>query len=249
MPYQCVSIRAAILAFLLLVTLVDSFSISTRGKSSCSFTHLSAIHNNNDEQSMSRTDFISTTLLSLGTLFVNGQPSFAAENNEKQITACKVTGGGKPTNCVSTASVKQVDCYAPPWTFQVSVDEAMARLKGVIASDSSLTLVEEVSPTYLKISTNRPPLDVTDEIEFLINPNDKVVTFKSLEVGEPSVNDFGANRKRLEGLRKKANVFGVMGDGLTADSYGDRGTGPLQQLKAFYGLQSGGGYEEVFEDD
>ena len=28
-------------------------------------------------------------------------------------------------------------------------------------------------------------------------------------------------------------------------SVGDKGYGPLGQLKAFYGLQSGGGYEDI----
>ena len=197
---------------------------------------------------VSRKKFISTSIFSL---LLSTQASNAQEQEEpKTITACRVVASGKPTNCVSTASVRQVDCYEPPWTFEVSAEEAMARIKGVVAADPSLTLVEEVSPTYLKVTTNRGPLDITDELEFLVNAQDKVVMFKSYEIGEPSVNDFGANRKRLQGLRKKAGVFGVMGDGLTADSYeGGRGNGPLQQLKAFYGLQSGEGYEEVFEDD
>jgi len=238
---------------LLLCSLVDAFSTCPRHHASGGTTPTALYatqrdnNNNNGKSSLSRKSFVSIVALSLGTLFVNGQSALA--DDEKSITACKIVGGGKPTNCVSTASVRQVDCYAPPWTFEVSADEAMARLKGVIASDPSLELVEEVSPSYLKVTSNRGPLDATDEIQFLVNTQDKVVTFKSFEIGEPSVSDFGANRKRLEGLRKRAGVFGVMGDGLTADSYGNRGTGPLQQLKAFYGLQSGGGYEEIFEDD
>ena len=45
-----------------------------------------------------------------------------------------------------------------------------------------------------------------------------------------------------------------MGGGLTADSYegggaAARGNGALGQLKAFYGLQSGQGFQDVFEDE
>jgi hypothetical protein len=47
-----------------------------------------------------------------------------------------------------------------------------------------------------------------------------------------------------------------MGDGMTAtaDSYNrggevNRNNGPLGQLKAFYGLQSGEGFEKLFEKD
>jgi uncharacterized protein (DUF1499 family) len=251
-----------IVAILLQTRLVESFSMvpaaprrheATVGKSTREpvilFQQTTQHKNMNELTSVSRKNFISTTIFSLF-MSTTTQPSYAQDEEPKSITACKVAASGKPTNCVSTANVRQIDCYEPPWTFEVSAEEAMARIKGVVASDPSLTLVEEVSPTYLKVTTNRGPLDVTDELEFLVNAQDKVVTFKSHEIGEPSVNDFGANRKRLQGLRKRAGVFGVMGDGLTADSYeGGRGTGPLQQLKAFYGLQSGEGYEEVFEDD
>lgn len=252
---RAVALTTRCLVTLLLVVVTDAFTVGPRCHhapiTSVSQTRQHAISNNhseNEPHSLSRNEFISTSLLTLGTLLVNPPPSLASEQPE--ITACKVALGGKPTNCISTASVKQVDCYAPPWTFEVSAEEAMARLKGLIASDPSLELVEESLPNYLRVTSNRGPLDVTDQVEFLVNEQDKVVTFKSFELGEPSVSDFGANRKRLEQLRKRSNgVFGVMGDGLTADSYGDRGTGPLQQLKAFYGLQSGAGYEEVFQDD
>lgn len=124
----------------------------------------------------------------------------------------------------------------------------MARLKGVLVSDPSLT-VEEVVPNYIRVSAVRGL--VTDELEFLVNEQDKVVTFRSAEKGDgASLSDFGLNRKRLEELRKKASIFGVMGEGLTADSIegSARGGGPLGQLKAFYGLQSGQGFEDVFED-
>lgn len=245
-----------ILSLFLLVVFTDAFTPGLLSRHhdvarTASSTQLHATKpDNRNRPRVSRKDFVSTSILSLGSFLINRQSALAQDADVMMptITACKVVPSGKPTNCVSTASVRQVDCYAPPWTFEVSPDEAMARLKGIIASDPSLTLVQEVSPSYLVVSCNRPPLDVKDEIQFFINAQDKVVTFKSYETGEPSVSDFGANRKRLETLRKKANVFGVMGEGMTADSYGDRGTGPLQQLKAFYGLQSGEGYEEVFED-
>jgi hypothetical protein len=49
-------------------------------------------------------------------------------------------------------------------------------------------------------------------------------------------------------------VFDLMGGGLTADSYDgggavSKGNNPLGQLKAFYGLQSGEGFESVFDED
>lgn len=254
------SIRYVGLAVLVVSLLLgsDAFSVVSQGTRShqCSSTQLDASYDNSNGSLISRTDFVSSTLLSLTTLLVDIPSALASDADDEAITTtrqtitpCPVVSSGKPNNCVSTASVKQVDLYSPPWTYEVSADEAMARLKGVIASDSSLKVEEEVLPSYLRVTSNRGPLNVTDQVEFFVNANDKVVTFKSQELGEPTVSDFGANRKRLETLRKRAGVFGIMGDGMTADSVGNRGMGPLQQLKAFYGLQSGGGYEEVFENE
>ena len=230
------SVACITLLLFVVTTHVESFAPPQKIRSNVARCHATVV---------SRSDFIKVG----AAVFVLAGPANAQETS---ITACKVVGGGKPTNCISTASIKQVDCYAPPWTFEVTPQEVMARLKGLVASDPTLELISE-STNYIKIRTPRGL--VTDEIEFLVNADDKVVTFKSGEVlGEDAtsatISDFGANRKRLEDLRKKSNVFGVMGDGLTADSYaGGRGTGPLGQLKAFYGLQSGKGFEEVFEDD
>lgn len=152
------------------------------------------------------------------------------------------------SNCVSTASVRQVDLYMPPWTFpdSMSSDEAMARLKGVVNSDPKLEIVGQ-SDSYLKVQGTRNL--GTDEIEFLINPEDKVITFISKRVDDPDGGDFGSNRKRLDELRKKSNgVFGVMGEEyLSADTAPRENA--IGQLKAFYGLRSGGGYEDLLLSD
>ena len=82
-----------------------------------------------------------------------------------------------------------------------------------------------------------------------------MVVFKSSEkdLANAGTSDFGANRKRVEELRKKSGgVFSLMGEGLmTADSYEGGAAGKRNgfggQLKAFYGLNSGQGYEGVFE--
>ena len=69
-------------------------------------------NDNNNELNVSRKKFISTSIFSL---LLSTQASNAQEQEEpKTITACRVVASGKPTNCVSTASVRQVDCYEPP---------------------------------------------------------------------------------------------------------------------------------------
>ena len=244
-PTMAISMRTLITLVLMLVTFVtlaEGFSIlSPSVKDYCSSAPYSL-------SCLSRLEFLSVVFVGSSMACCDVRPANAddVEGGDASITPCKVEVGG-PTNCVSTASVRQVGCYAPPWTFQVSPEEAMARLKGVLISDSSYN-VEQVTTDYIRVSTVRGL--VTDELEFRINEQDKVVTFRSAEKGDaPSVSDFGLNRKRLEELRKKAGVFGVMGEGLTADSFeGGGGGGPLGQLKAFYGLQSGKGFEDVFED-
>ena len=135
----------------------------------------------------------------------------------------------------------------PPWTFpeSMSSDEAMARLKGVISSDPKLETIVQ-SDRYLKVKGTRNL--GTDEIEFLINPDDKVVTYISKRVDDPDAGDFGANRKRLEELRKKSGVFGVMGQEYSSADAAPR-ENAFGQLKAFYGLRSGRGYEDLLLDD
>ena len=242
--------RCRCLIFLALVTAAKGFSVQQPRQ---------AVVEKAGGPELSRAEFARRSILAIGGgIFWTGSGVGAEEILEEvppsppppsfTISECKVPGGGKPANCISTASVRLVDCYAPPWTFQGSADEAMARLKGVVATDPALELVSEEGGRYLKIKTTRKL--ATDIIEFVVNDKDQVVTFRSAEDTDvPSLSDFGANRKRLEEIRKKAEIFGVMGEGLTADSYeGGRGNGPLQQLKAFYGLQSGEGFEEVFMD-
>ena len=111
---------------------------------------------------------------------------------------------------------------------------------------------------YLNVEVKR--LNAVDRMEFLIKSDDEVVIFRSAQIPENDeegnmksmVSDFGANRQRLDTLRKNSGgVFKLMGDGLTADSFEGGAAGKRNgvggQLKAFYGLNSGAGYESVFE--
>jgi len=167
------------------------------------------------------------------------------------IATCIKPSGGAPANCVSTASVKQVDLYMAPWTWPdegVTADEVLGRLKGVIDSDPTLTLVEEQKEKrYLRVRATRN--FNADEIEFVVNPSDRVVTFKSQQVeGPDNVSDFGGNRKRLEEIRKRIPMLQVMGAEFESADAGPR-EGVGGQLKAFWGFQSGGGYEKVLLDE
>jgi len=247
--------------------------------------------NNNDNNSMSRFSFLSTFTKSTAalTLFPFVQNSYADEeevvNDVKQlivdtpevlsplpppsktkrtIDGCPKPTAGKPNNCVATSNIKQLDNYSPPWTYEVSSDEAFARLKGLLSSTSSnesYNILEiDENDKYIKVEVYRNPLKtIKDNIEFLLLSDDKVVIFKSYEVandyeGGVVLSDFGANKKRVDGLRQRSNgVFTLMGQGLgSADSFDGGKFGKRNgfggQLKAFYGLQSGQGFESVFEE-
>lgn len=228
----------------------------------------------------SRSKFISETASALlfGGLLVDPTVVIADAEEEATTTTttpapalkeCKIAKAGKPTNCVSTLNVRNLDVYSPPWTYTVSPDEAYRRIKRVVDDDPAFrVVVDNGNDGYIKVSATRGTLTdqllkignnravVTDEFEFVVNAKDSVVTYRGAEAvssednASPSVSDFGIIRNRLENIRKQAGCFSVMGGGITSDSFeGDRGNGPLSQLKAFYGLQSGKGFEEVFEDD
>ncbi len=209
---------------------------------------------------------IVATCLSLSTSSLAADEDIAASSATSSSTVpiiqyCTRHEPGTPTNCVSTANVRQYDLYSPPWTFasSISATEVLARLKGAIQSVYGRDLVDltETSETSIRAQVTRN-LVVPDQLDFIVNPNDRVVVFSAREVSPaPRVSDFGALRQRLEQIRKTAGVFGVMGDAAqdTADgiekSYYEslkEDQSPLGQLKAFYGLQTGEGFEDVFDD-
>ena len=185
------------------------------------------------------------------------------ENSENptvpiSIVSCG-TSTGSSSNCVSTASVKQVDLFMLPWTWpeSISSDEVISRLKGVVASDQTLSVIDSTKvPSgenyFFRIHAARNIC--RDEIELFVNPNDRVITFRSQQIDGPdSVSDFGANRRRLEDIRKRLKVVTVLGGGggENGDYYsnGESTEGLGGQLKAFWGFQSGGGFESILLDE
>jgi uncharacterized protein (DUF1499 family) len=197
------------------------------------------------------------TTSSLGVMLLANNPTAWASDDvvapPTTVAMCEKTAStGNPVNCVSTASIRQFDSYAPPWTWQddnnLSADAIIARLKGAIAVDPNLTLIAQTSDT-LVVTAQRNAF-CTDQIIFRVNGIDRAVTFSSRQVSGPDgVSDFGANRKRLERIRQSTKVLSIMGSELdSADATAPRES-VTDQLKAFWGLQSGGGYESVLLDE
>ena len=202
----------------------------------------------------------SASLLLAGCLVSNPPMAIAEDDGTAPSTVSSRPGSYSitkcPTNskipCVSTANVRNLDLYLPPWTYTTTSEEAMARLKGAIVSDSSCEIIQQDGYDRLLVQAKRGGADVfgtTDELEFVVNDADKVVTFRSAAPNDSP--DFGINKRRLDDIRKRAGIFGIMGESMnSADSFTDdqKGYGPLGQLKAFYGYQSGAGYEDVLSE-
>lgn len=122
-------------------------------------------------------------------------------------------------------------------------EEVIARLKGACQADIHLAVQEE-GENYLELQATRN--FATDTIDFVVD--DGVIRFTSLQTDGPDVNDFGAQRKRLDEIRQRSRVFQSMGAEFeTADNAPREGA--LGQLKAFYGIRSGTGFEDIILDD
>jgi len=117
------------------------------------------------------------------------------------------------SNCVSTSSVNSVDKYARPWSFDNDPAAEFDQLVQVITSDPYLKLVEQDKDKgYLRAEAKSafPPTG-TDDIEFLINAKEKLITYRSnsrdtVALGTEIVGDGGANVNRLASLQRKLGL-------------------------------------------
>ena len=117
------------------------------------------------------------------------------------------------SNCVSTSSIKSVEKYARPWSFEGSAEEAFDRLVSTAKQTDTLR-VEEADKAagyvHLTAKSSVPPTGV-DDVEFLINAQDKLITFRSNSrevafAGPQQLGDRGSNRNRLVQLQRKLGL-------------------------------------------
>jgi uncharacterized protein (DUF1499 family) len=199
-------------------------------------------------------------ILILFAFTTNAESSYASASETPasgpSIAACQKSTSNN-NNCVSTASVKQVNLFMSPWTWSndgtISAEEVVGRLKGIIASDQTLSLVEsnvdrkDNENYFFRIRAARNVC--TDEIEFVVNAVDHIITFRSKQVeGPDNVSDFGANRRRLDDIQKRLTIVTVLGEDMDSADAKPR-EGIPGQLRAFWGLQSGSGFESILLDE
>ena len=117
------------------------------------------------------------------------------------------------SNCISTSSVSSLDKYGRPWKYNDPSSEEFAKLVDIIKADPYLKLAEyEADKLYVHVEAKSAfPVGSIDDIEFLLNDRDKIITYRSNSrdvtvVGGQVVGDGGANRNRLAGIKDKLKV-------------------------------------------
>jgi uncharacterized protein (DUF1499 family) len=101
-------------------------------------------------------------------------------------------------NCVSSQA--EDDAHRmDPIPFEGDADEALARLKSVLAAQPRTTVISG-DGNYLRAECASLLFRFVDDVEFLVDPDAKVIHFRSASRAGRS--DFGVNRKRIEKIRK-----------------------------------------------
>ncbi|MFX1426244.1 MAG: DUF1499 domain-containing protein [Promethearchaeota archaeon] len=101
--------------------------------------------------------------------------------------------------CVSTMSPKQDGLhYITPITFEGSAEDAMQKIEQIIKSLKRTKILEK-SEYYLHVVFTTSLFRFKDDVEFLINDEEKLIHFRSQSrIGGY---DFNANRNRMENFR------------------------------------------------
>jgi len=178
-----------------------------------------------------------------------------AEATDTEIKKC--TTNLSTVSCVSTSNVRDIQYFSPPWSFDVTEGSGgeiwFDRLLDAVEGEEGVTVTAKRSDWAIEASTPSTVVVPSATLKFKMIVEDGIVLFESRK-GEGGVGGVGGEdlRKRLERIRQRGG-FGLGGSELnTADSAGvttNNGRDFKSQLKAFYGLQSGAGYEDVFLDD
>lgn len=122
---------------------------------------------------------------------------YAKDATMKSLKPCPDT-----PNCVSTQAI-QPKKKRDPIPFSGSVEEAKRKLKKVVG-ELSRTRLEREDGNYLHYTFKTWPIPFTDDVEFIIDADKKVIDYRSASrVGK---SDLGVNSSRME---KVVAAFGV----------------------------------------
>jgi len=101
-------------------------------------------------------------------------------------------------NCVSTQA-SDGQHRMEPISFGGSSEEAIQRVKDVLA-EMTRTKIVTLEGNYLHVEFRSAFFRFVDDVEFLIDPKDQLIHFRS--ASRVGYSDLGVNRRRMEQIRK-----------------------------------------------
>ena len=101
-------------------------------------------------------------------------------------------------NCVSTTATRESQLM-DPIPYDGTADEARARLVEILAAQPRTKIVTE-QPAYLHAEWTTGLFRFVDDVEFLIDEQEKIIHFRSASrIGH---SDLGENRRRMEQISR-----------------------------------------------
>jgi uncharacterized protein (DUF1499 family) len=102
-------------------------------------------------------------------------------------------------NCVSSLSSDEAHAIKP-FSYEGAPTQAWERLKAAVLSGKRVTLIEDTG-TYLHVQVRSLIFHFTDDVEFLLQDDDKLIHVRS--ASRAGYSDFGVNRRRVEQIRTR----------------------------------------------
>jgi len=118
------------------------------------------------------------------------------------------------SNCISSSSITSLDGkYGIPWTYNKDPKDEYNELVNIVKSNKLLKLIDTNDDNYYihaEAKSAVPPTGI-DDIEFLLNPIDKIITYRSnsrdlIYAGTDPLPDGGSNKNRLEEVKRALGV-------------------------------------------
>ena len=121
-----------------------------------------------------------------------GSPPAALGVRDGRLAPCPAS-----PNCVSSQAT-DADHRVAPIAYTGDAAAALVRLAHMIAGQPGATIVAQ-HDGYIYATFQTPLMGFVDDVEFLVDPAQRVIQVRS--ASRLGTSDFGVNRKRIEALR------------------------------------------------
>lgn len=150
------------------------------------------------------------------------------------------------SNCISTSSINSVDKYSLPWEFEEkSADDEFAAIVAAIKSNNYMKIAtEDAEKHYVRaVAKSAVPPTGTDDIEFLVNGADKIITYRSnsrqvVSAGTGIIGDGGSNRNRLNAIQSKIRAKSMRQASEFENEYSSRKADNLNFIYENFNIQA-----------